>query len=242
MGTFKERLQRILRTAALLFILASLAFLSALTAMRFAIQGREVVVPDVVGKKAAEAQQILQGRGVGLRVEDRIYSPVPVDCVVRQSPPAGVHVKIGQYAHVVLSLGPQRANIPKLEERSLRAARIELLRSGMQVGEISSAYLPEWPEETVIRQDPAPGATDITSPHVNLLVSLGGRPPAYVMPQLIGLTLAEAESALAGAKLKLAKLTFTPVSGTPHGIVVGQTPARGSRIEPGGEIQLQVAE
>ncbi len=242
MATIKERLQWMARTALLLFVLASLAFLSALTAMRFAIQGREVVVPDVVGKKAVEAQQILQGRGVGLRVEDRIFSPEPVDFVVRQSPPGGVRVKIGQYAHVVLSLGPQHATIPKLEERSLRAARIELLRSGMQVGEISSAYLPGWPEETVIQQDPAPGTTEVTSPHVNLLVSLGTRPAAYVMPQLVGLTLAEAESVLASAKLKLAKLTFTPMSGTPHGIVVGQNPPRGTRVQPGTAIDLQVAQ
>ena len=57
----KERLQWILRMALLLFILASVAFLSALTAMRFAIQGREVAMPDVVGKRPMEAQQILQG-------------------------------------------------------------------------------------------------------------------------------------------------------------------------------------
>jgi serine/threonine-protein kinase len=240
MGTLKERLHWIFRTALLLFVLASVAFLSALTAMRFAIQGREVAMPDVVGKKAGEAQQVLQGRGVGLRVEDNIYSPLAKDTVVRQSPPAGMHVKIGQFAHVVLSLGPRRATIPPLEERSLRAARIELLRDGLQVGEISSVYLPGRQEDTVIRQDPAQGTTDVTSPHVNMLVSLGPRPAAYVTPQLVGLTLAEAEAILASAKLKLAKLTLTPVLGTPHGIVVGQTPARGSRIEAG--IELQVAE
>ena len=136
MATLKERLQWIFRTALLLFVLASVAFLSALTAMRFAIQGREVAMPDVVGKRAVEAQQVLQGRGVGLRIEDHIYSPQPVDSVVRQSPPAGMRVKIGQFAHVVLSLGPQKATIPRLEERSLRAARIDLLRGGLQVGEI----------------------------------------------------------------------------------------------------------
>jgi eukaryotic-like serine/threonine-protein kinase len=242
MATLKERLQWIFRTALLLFVLASVSFLSALTAMRFAIQGREVAMPDVVGKKSVEAQQALQGRGVGLRIEDRIYSPLPVDSVVRQSPPAGMHVKIGQYAHVVLSLGPRKATIPHLEDRSLRAARIELLRDGLQVGEISSTYLPGWQDDTVIRQDPAPGTTDVTSPHVNMLVSLGARPVAYVMPQLVGLSLGEAESRLGGAKLRVSKLTFTPVLGTPHATVVGQFPARGTRVEAGAAVELQVAE
>jgi len=122
--TLRERLEWIFRMALLVFILASVAFLSALTAMRFAIQGREVSVPDVVGKNAVEAQQMLQGRGLVIKVEDRLYNPLPVDVVVRQTPPPGMKVKIGQEAHVVISLGPQQATIPALTDRSVRAARI----------------------------------------------------------------------------------------------------------------------
>ena len=241
--TFRERLEWIFRMALMLFILASVAFLSALLAVRFTIQGREVAVPDVVGKKAVEAQQTLQGRGINIRIEDRIYNSLPVDEVVRQSPPAGTKVKVGQYAHVVLSLGPQRATIPLLEERSLRAARIELLRTGMQIGEISSLYLPgASSDDTVLRQDPAPGKTDITSPHVNLLVSLGPRPEAYLMPELAGLTLAEAEARMSAAGLKLGKLTFVPSLGVPHGVVIAQPIPRGSRVEAGTPVDLQLSQ
>ena len=242
MDTLKERVQWIFRMALVLFVLASVSFLSALTAMRFAIQGREVTMPDVVGKKAVEASRILQGRGVGLRIEDHIFSPLPLDSVVRQTPPGGMRVKIGQYAHVVLSLGPQKATIPRLEERSLRAARIELLRSGMQVGEISSLYVPGWQEDTVLKQDPTPGNTDTNSAQVDLLVSLGARPAAYVMPELIGLSLAEAESRLLPAKLKVSKIVFAPAPGALHGTVVGQTPGHGGRVEAGAGIEVQVAE
>jgi eukaryotic-like serine/threonine-protein kinase len=239
---FRQRLQWLFRVALMLFVLASVAFLSALTAMRFSIQGREVAMPDVVGMKAISAQQILQGRGIGMKVEDRIYSTLRVDSVVRQSPPATMRVKIGQFAHVVLSLGPQRATIPRLEETSLRAARIELLRSGLQVGEISSAYLPGWGTDEVIRQDPAPGTTDNVSPHVDFLVSLGSRPPAYVMPELVGLTLNEAEAQLKSAGLKLGKFTPSSAPGVARGSVVGQTPARGQRVDATSVIELQVAE
>src|SRR5215472_15923443 len=197
---FRERLEWVFRMALMLFILASVAFLSARIAIRFTIQGREVAMPDVVGKKAVEAQQTMQGRGLNFRIEDRIYNPMPSEEVVRQSPPAGTKVKVGQYAHVVLSLGPQKATISLLQDRSLRAARIELLRSGMQIGEISSLYLPGTAnDETVLRQDPAPGKTDITSPHVNLLVSRGPRPDAYIMPELAGLTLTQAEAKMSAA-------------------------------------------
>jgi beta-lactam-binding protein with PASTA domain len=238
----RERLEWIFRMALLLFILSSVAFLSALTAMRFAIQGREVAMPDVVGKSATLARQILEGRRLGIKIEDRIYSNLPVDAVVRQSPPPNIRVKIGQYAHVVLSLGPQKATIPQLVGASLRAAQIELLRGGMQPGEVSSAHLPGGAGDTVLQQDPAPGRTDVTSPHVNLLVSLGTPPAAYVMPDLAGISTGEAESKLAAAGLKVAKIT--PVPGPPelHGEVVGHTPARGQRVEAGTMIELETGE
>lgn len=226
----------------MLFVLASVAFLSALTAMRFAIQGREVAMPDVVGMKAIAAQQTLQGRGIGMRVEDRLYNALPVDSVVRQSPPANMRVKIGQFAHVVLSLGPQRAMIPKLEETSLRAARIELLRGGLQVGEISSVYLPGWSADQVIQQDPEPGTTDNVSSHVDFLVSLGARPPAYVMPELVGLPFPDAEQKLKLAGLKLGKFTPSSQPGAPRGYVVAQTPGRGQRVDATSVIELQVAD
>lgn len=228
--------------AGMLFILASVAFLSAITAMRFAIQGREVVMPDIVGMKAIAARQTLQGRGLGLKIEDRTYNSLPADSVVRQSPPGNMNVKVGQFAHVVLSLGPQRADIPKLEDASLRAARIDLLRRGLQAGEISSVYLPGWDVDQVIQQDPPPGTIDNVSPHVNLLVSLGPRPPAYVMPDLAGLSLTAAEAKLKPAGLKIAKISLAAVPGTTHGTVLSQTPTRGQRVDAGSTIELQVAE
>ena len=226
----------------MLFILASVAFLSALTAMRFAIQGREVVMPDLVGQKASDAQEMLFNQRLGLLVEDRVYSPLPVDEVVRQSPAGGVRVKTGEEAHVILSLGPQKVTIPKVQDVSLRAAKIELLRNGLQLGEIASLYLPDGPPDAVIRQDPAPGSTNVASPHVDLLVSLGPRPSAYVMPALGGLTLGEAEAKLNVGGLKIAKLMTEPSSTIAHGIVVGQTPVPGSRVEPGAAVELQVTE
>jgi serine/threonine-protein kinase len=189
-----------------------------------------------------EAEQMLRGRGIGVQVEDRTYNPVPVDMVLRQSPPPGMKVKVGQSAHVIVSLGPQSATIPPLIDLTLRTARIELLRGGLQTGEVSSAYLGGAGTDVVLQQDPAPGTSNVTSPHVDMLVSLGPRPAAYVMPELIGQSLNEAESKLTGIGLKSPKLTLTPLPGGLHGTVLGQTPARGARLEASTQVELQIAE
>ena len=151
-------------------------------------------------------------------------------------------VKAGQDAHVVLSLGPQKVTIPDLRDESLRAAQVELLRAGMQLGEASSIYLPGGEEDSVIQQDPAPGTTDVTSPHEDLLVSLGPRPPAFVMPELAGLPFVEAESKLNASGLRVSKLTPVAVTQLPAGTVVGQSPARGQHVDSSTKIELQIAQ
>ncbi len=55
-----ERIEWLLRLALLVFILGAAAFLSAVMAMRFAIQGRQVTMPNLVGKNSSDAQALLQ--------------------------------------------------------------------------------------------------------------------------------------------------------------------------------------
>lgn len=239
---FRERSEWAGRMALLIFVLASVAFLSAILTMRFAIQGREIVTPDLTRVALSPAQRELEARGLHLRVEDRIYSSLPPGVIARQSPSAGTRLKVGELVHVVVSLGQQTVTIPKLDDRSLRAAQIELLSTGLQTGEVSSAHLPEFPPDIVLQQDPPAGSTDASSPHVDMLVSLGPQPPAYVMPSLEGLPLAEAQQRLSAAGLKVGQVTLLPLTGRPPGTVTSQLPQRGARIEPGASVELQVAQ
>lgn len=239
---FQERLASIGRIALLLFILASAAFLSAITAMRLAIRGRDVAMPELIGQNVADAQQTLKQHGLGMKVEDRVYSTRPVDTIVRQSPPAATHVKTGQYIHVALSLGPRQATIPNLVGKSLRASQIELLRSGLEVGEISSAYFDQTPADVVLLQDPPPGAGEVESTRVNLLVSLGSPPEQYLMPQFQGMLLADAERKISSAALRLGKVVFVPVGNVVHSTVVTESPLAGSHVDHSSQIDLQVAE
>src|ERR1700728_4959233 len=126
--SLRERVEWVFRMGLLVFILAAAAFLSAVTAMRFAIQGREVTMPDLAGESSAEAMGILQGRGLQLKIVDRVYTNLPLNTVARQSPPPGERMKVGQNAHVVLSLGSQNVITPSLVGESLRVARIQLLQ------------------------------------------------------------------------------------------------------------------
>lgn len=226
----------------LVFFLASIAFLSALTTMRVAIQGREVASPNLGGLSLLQAEKRVASRGLHLTVEDRIYSSLPKDAVVRQSPPGGSQLKKNEWVHVVVSLGAQRASIPQLDDRSLHAAQIELLSEGLQTGEISSVHLAGSAPDIVLEQNPPAGSTNATSPHVDMLLSMGAPEVAYVMPALDGLSEAEAEQRMSAAGLRVDKVTALPLTGKPAGTVTSQLPLRGSRVEPGATVELQVAQ
>jgi serine/threonine-protein kinase len=237
--TLRERLEWLSRMALLVFILASAAFLSAITAMRIAIHGREVTMPNLVGKSVSDANQLLRSRGLMLRVADRVYGDSPVNVVVRQTPPAGLLMKVSQQAHVVLSLGQRQLTIPRLEGTTLRISRIEMLRAGLQIGEVSNITLPNEPADTVVIQNPKPG-TGAATPRVDLLVSEGDREKAYVMPHLVGLNESDAQHRLDAAGLRR-KVSYVAAPQWPHGAVIDQTPVAGARISAAAAVELTIA-
>lgn len=239
--SLRERIEWVFRMGLLVFILAAAAFLSAVTAMRFAIQGREVTMPNLVGKSSADALAILQGRGLQLKVVDRAYSDLPANAVVRQSPPDGERMKVSQNAHVVLSLGPQNVTTPSLIGQSLRVARIQLLQVGLQLGEVTAFAAPAPLSDTILQQTPPPG-TKAASPRVDLLVAQGQAPASYVMPWLVGMPLPDADRLLASAGIKLPKTTFVASPQWPKGVVTGQTPEPGSKITNESAIDMVVAQ
>jgi hypothetical protein len=237
--TLRERIEWLSRMAFLVFILASAAFLSAITAMRVAVHGREVTMPNLVGKDVGEASKTLRSRGLLLRVADRVYSDVPINQVVRQTPPPGMLMKVSQQAHVVLSLGQRQLEIPPLEGNTLRASRIELLRAGLQVGEVSTVSLPDRPVDSVVLQNPKPGHGAAT-PRVDVLVSAGPKETAYVMPFLMGTSETEAQHRLDQANLHR-KVNYVTAPQWSHGSVIDQSPLAGTRIGTSAEVQLTIA-
>jgi beta-lactam-binding protein with PASTA domain len=196
-------------------------------------------MPNLVGKKVSEANQLLRSSGLVLRVADRVYSELPANVVVRQTPTAGLLMKVSQQAHVVLSLGQRELTIPRLEGTTLRISRIEMLRAGLQIGEVSNISIANEPPDTVVVQNPKPG-TGAATPRVDVLVSQGDRDKAYVMPHLVGLNETDAQHRLDLASLRR-KVNLVAAPQWPHGAVIDQTPPGGSRIAANSAVELTVA-
>src|SRR2546430_14762366 len=129
--TLRERLEWLTRMTLLVFILASAAFLSAITAMRIAIHGREVTMPNLVGKNVSEANNMLRSRGLVLRVADRIYSEQPVNVVLRQTPPAGLLMRSEEHTSELQSQSNLVCRL--LLEKKTAAGIVEVRVGGARV-------------------------------------------------------------------------------------------------------------
>ena len=245
------------RLVLLALVLLVVALVSALTAMRFAIHGREVAVPDLVGKTPAEARRIVEDSGLQVDVERQYYSPsVAEGRILSQLPPAATLVRRGWRVRVAESLGPQRVEIPNVLGQTERAAEINIRRRGLDVGAVAEIQFPGTAAEQILSQSPPPNASGIASPKISLLVSSVTPPQALVMPSFVGQPLGSVTLALQDAGLRVGAVTTaaqpanagTPVTGvppqllppSPASIVVSQNPAPGQKITVGAAVNLDV--
>jgi len=213
--------------------------ISMLTAMRFAIHGREVAVPNFSGHTVAEARKMADDKGLGLTLERRYYSPdVAEGKVLSQVPSAGTKVRRGWQVRVAESMGVQRLQILSVVGQSPRAAEINIRRRGLEMGTVAQMALPDAPADRVVSQSPPPNASGVSAPKINLLVSSTAEPRAFVMPNLVGQPLGSVELALRDAGLKLGQASGAAVS--PSSIVISHSPVAGEKILRGGVVNFQV--
>lgn len=212
-----SRVMRVIRTLLYVLVLVVVGLISALTAMRFAIHGREVTVPKLAGLTAAEAQRIAGASGLAVTRDQRFYSSdVPEGHIVSQLPPAGTLVRTGFLIRIAESLGPQKVEIPNLVGQSVRSAELNLGRRGLELGSV--AYLPTAyaAVDQVIAQSPTSDAQQISTPSVSLLTSVAPNQEAFVMPEFVGSKLSEASAAIRMAGLVVGTITtaqpFAPSS------------------------------
>src|SRR5258708_33840086 len=96
----------------LALVLLMVALVAALTAMRFAIHGREVAIPAVVGMTPAEAERAVAASGLEVVVERQFYSPAIAEGrIISQAPRAGAKVRRGWVVRVGQGLGPERGGV-----------------------------------------------------------------------------------------------------------------------------------
>lgn len=246
------------RFALLSLVLLLVAMVSGLTAMRFAIHGREVAVPALVGLTPVEAERSASGLGLQIDIERQYYSQqIPEGKIMSQLPLPGTKVRRGWQIRVAQSLGPTRVAIPDVTGQSEHAAELNIRRRGLDVASVASVGLLPIPADQVLAQSPSANATQVLAPKISLLVTTEADPPAYVMPTFVGQPLGSASRTLQDAGFKLgtvgvvpppsieeinpsAPAPAPPAQPSPASIIAVQNPAAGQKVVAGAAVSFEV--
>ena len=244
-------MRRFFRWLVRVLVLVVVFMAAALTAMRFAIHGRQTAVPKIVGMTPHDAETALEAHGLVLERTDRFYSAeIPAGRIVSQVPSPGEQVRRGWHVRVAESMGPQRVTIPDLAGDSERSAEINIRRRGLELGTMAVADIPGANPDQIVAQSPPANAMNVSAPKVSVLVAATEDRKSYVMPDLRGRTEDEAVNAIVGAGLKAGNITSQPDAGADNNsavtlpsstrIVTKTIPGPGQRVWEGQAINLEV--
>ena len=224
--------------AGIVFLVFGFSFY---VAMKSEMRSSEVRVPDLGGMTYETAAGEAESLDLVLQVVDQRHDPgTPSGRVLQQVPPAGVSVRRGRKIKLILSLGGQVLRVPDFVGQKARAVEIELRQEGFIPGYEARVHSTVEPAGSVLAQVPPVDTPTVPKTRVHRLVSDGPPRPAWVMPDMIGLTRQSAESWLSRAGFRVA---VKPVSNADRraGTVLDQRPMSGFPVRMNDIVELTVA-
>jgi len=247
------RLSLLLRTGGIVSVVLWLALVAAVgsatfgaafwLSVRSVARSTEVEVPDLAGLDLSAAQVQVEPSGLVLQVVDERHDPaVPSGRIIEQVPLPGSSVRRGRKVKLVLSRGDRVLVVPSLVGRPIRAVDIDLRQEGFVPGELARAPSSSAPAGTVLAQVPAPESPAVPQARIHRLVSDGPPPRTWVMPDLSGLSRADAERWIAMSGLRRGAVRRVRMERRASDAVVGQMPLAGYPLRSRDVVDLTVAQ
>ncbi len=204
--------------------------------------GKEVEIPEVIGKTLGEAEIILSEAKLNHHVQSQIYDPlIPEGLIARQTPGPGIRVKEGKRVYLVVSAGPQLVQVPHL--KGVRLAQAERLINlvGLKIGRVLWIHSATIPHGNVIASNPVSGQELELGKEIGLMVSKGEEKETFLMPNLIGLSVAEAKMMIETKRLVLGEIKPIDTEGIEEDAVLLQGPQPGELVAEGDTVELAVS-
>lgn len=216
-------------------------------------QGKTITVPSVKGLKEHQIIAGLKSRHLRYTIIDSIHNPeLSPGVIVEQIPAEGSKVKRDRMLFITINaFSAEQVRMPALVDYSLRNANVILESFGLKTGRI--IYVPSEYTNLVMGQqyngkDINPGASVPKGSEIDLIVGHGLSNEQIPVPDLLGLTLDEANSFLgSGTKLSIGAIicdeTIQSKSDSTMAIIYRQSPApmQGAMIRQGASLSVWIS-
>lgn len=189
------------------------------------------------------AAQDLKDQGLNVLVVQNVDSSVAVGAVIRTDPAAGETIEAGGtvYLYVSRTQVATTAKVPSVVGLTQEDAAKMLSSRKLVLGAVTEAYSDSIPAGVVMSQTVSEGTELKINGRVGITVSIGPEPPKTVaVPELLGMTMEEANNAL--AELGLVPNGYLESNDTKEkGKVFWQSVGTGNMVEIGTTINFAVS-
>lgn len=207
-------------------------------------QRNSVIVPDLRSMSEQQARQQVKRMSLEIRIErSQFDQEIPAGYVISHRPRVNDTIKEGRTISVVMSLGPKQQRVPDLNNLSLRQSQLMLSRQSLSAGRVARVLEEGGSKEreTVIAFAPSAGQEIEEGSRVDMLVAVGGRPKAYLMPDLEGQDLLFIREKLEGHGFRVGGIRYEKRGDAFPNTIIGQSPKPGTMIREGDSIELVAA-
>jgi eukaryotic-like serine/threonine-protein kinase len=209
------------------------------TKVDLVLAGAQVVaVPNVVGQSEAQALAALQAAGFASgAISNVATTSMSPGTVLTQNPAAGKDADKGSTVDLQIAQTPTATAVPDVIDLTRAEAESKLQNAGFSVS-VRRRASTSVPSGRVIEQAPTAGVTAQPGSTVTIIVSSG--PAQTVVPDVGGMTQANAVNALTNAGFKT-QITFQTGGGT-VGTVIDQSPAANTKATTGSTVVITVVQ
>jgi Ca2+-binding RTX toxin-like protein len=201
-----------------------------------------IPVPNVAGLSQAAAIAAIDVNFTVGTITFQNSRTIPFGIAIGTDPLAGIGATSNSVVNLVMSLGPQIADV---HDHTVEAARIALFEvGGLGIVEPITDFVnhSEIPAGIVVTTNPAPGGIVAPGGSVRLIVSLGPA-AAGTIPAVAGLLEEDATALIVEAGFNVAAngLRFVTSATVPAGVVISTNPAAGATPALGSNVIVTVS-
>jgi serine/threonine-protein kinase len=196
--------------------------------------GQTYAVPLVNGLSVTTAQNEIKAAHLRSTVVDQANATIRKNYVISSNPPQGNNEPANTLVTLYVSSGPGNVTVPNVQGKQEIAAETTLQNAGFTVVVQQDAASTE-PAGTVVSQTPVGNSQVAPGSKVTIYVS-----GATSVPNVVGLSLASAQTSLQSAGFKVNVTTVAGPAGTAAGNVWQQNPAANATEAPGTSVTILV--
>ncbi|KAB8168647.1 Stk1 family PASTA domain-containing Ser/Thr kinase [Streptomyces sp. 3MP-14] len=231
--------RRLSRRGVLSLVLAGVLLLAGGIGVWYINSGQFQRTPGVYDLPVDEAEQELRSAGLKVRIVEDYSETVEPGHVISTDPERGERVRRNATVTLVVSRGPEIAEVPNLRGVPVEEAREQLAEAGLAVGEETERFSDEVPRGAVIESDPEPGAERRPETAVNLVVSRGQE---LSVPNVVGEPEGSAMQRLREAGFDVEVAEERVHSEEEAGTVAEQSPVGGESAGEGDTVELTISQ